>query len=105
MGESRVRDQTLTGYGLQPGKDRLPVNNDRPTTPSRTGDQPGPVGQLLRRRRDGRDMSGWHHSTPLPPAWPPDRFEVRSTRPVPDGAAADRYHFPQAAHEAASRLR
>ncbi|GLX05409.1 hypothetical protein [Microbispora sp. NBRC 16548] len=50
-------------------------------------------------------MSGWQHSAPLPPAWPPDRFEVRSTRPIPDGAAADRYHFPQTAHEAATRLR
>lgn len=50
-------------------------------------------------------MSGWQHSVPLPPVWPPDRFEVRSTRPIPDGDAADRYHFPRTAHEAATRLR
>lgn len=50
-------------------------------------------------------MSGWQHSAPLPPAWPPDRYEVRSARPVPDRAAADRYHFARTAHEAATRLR
>ncbi|GGO00262.1 hypothetical protein [Microbispora bryophytorum] len=50
-------------------------------------------------------MSGWQHFAPLPPIWPPDRFEVRSARPIPDGGAADRYHFSRTAHEAAARLR
>ncbi len=50
-------------------------------------------------------MSAWQQSAPLPHLWPPDRFEVRSVRPAPGGRAADRYHFPRRAHEAAIRLR
>ncbi|MEW9531888.1 hypothetical protein [Microbispora sp. NPDC049125] len=50
-------------------------------------------------------MPGWLHSDPLPHLWLPDRYEVRSLRPGPDGAAVDRYHFTEAAYEAATRLR
>ena len=50
-------------------------------------------------------MSGWLHSGPIPPVWPPDRFEVRSSRPGAEFGSAERYHFAASAHEAALRLR
>jgi hypothetical protein len=50
-------------------------------------------------------MSGWLHSGPLPPVWPPDRFEVRSSRPGAEFGAVERYHYADSAHEAALRLR
>jgi hypothetical protein len=49
-------------------------------------------------------MSDWLHSSPLPPAWPKDRYEVRFTRPAPDFTSVDRYHYAKNAHEAVSQL-
>jgi hypothetical protein len=47
----------------------------------------------------------WLHGGPLPPIWPPDRFEVRSVRPAPDRGTADRYSSAERAYEAVTKLR
>ncbi|GII56249.1 hypothetical protein Pth03_46380 [Planotetraspora thailandica] len=50
-------------------------------------------------------MSGWQQSGPVSPIWPPDRFEVRSARPIPDFRSAERYAFAPLAQEAVARMR